>query len=96
LTLGPSPRERARAESVLAAVDARQGHTAAAIRRYATLAARYANTATGEDALFQAAALSLKAGQRGHAKELLGRYLARYPRGRRRAVVEQRLRSLRR
>ncbi|HEX5658163.1 MAG TPA: FecR domain-containing protein [Polyangiales bacterium] len=83
-----TPHDRAEAGTLRAELALRERHQSAAIAAYLTVAKRYPELASGENALFAAAQLSTPEA----ARPLLERYLARYPQGRFSAQVRARLR----
>jgi len=87
LAAKPQPTARAEALTLRAELLNAQGDRAAAVAAYLEVATRFDTLAAGENALFAAARLHRDAAA---ARDLLKRYLERYPRGR--FVVEAKYR----
>jgi len=81
LHLDLRPEEKAEARSLLAECEVFSGNIEEGIRLYLAVAEDFAARPAGENALFAAARLSLNQGTRERARELLERYLDRYPKG---------------
>jgi FecR protein len=73
--------DRAETGTLFAELALREHDSAAAVGAYLDVATRYPELRSGENALFAAAQLALRA-DRANAHALLERYLQRYPRGR--------------
>lgn len=76
-----SRSDRAETGTLFAELALREHDSSAAVRAYLDVATRYPELGSGENALFAAAQLALRAGS-ANARALLERYLQRYPRGR--------------
>lgn len=85
------PRQRAEAATLHAEVALVAGDHDQAVGRYLEVAERYRDLGAGENALFAAARIEANRGHYERARELLERYLERYPKGRFRAEAERRL-----
>lgn len=94
LAAHPSRAEQAEAATVRAERAQVAGDLDGAARRYIEAAAHYSDLPAGENALFAAARLEVKAKRNPRAIELLREYLRRYPSGRFRAEAQTRLDSL--
>jgi FecR protein len=81
LHLDVRPEEKAEARSLLAECEVFSGNIEEGIRLYLAVAEDFAARPAGENALFAAARLSLNQGTRERARQLLERYLDRYPKG---------------
>jgi TolA-binding protein len=80
--LRPGRSLAAEARSPLAECAMIDGKRRRAVSLYLEVANRYKETAAGQNALFAAARIEANAGRKDAAKELLERYLDRYPKGR--------------
>jgi hypothetical protein len=81
LHLDVRPEEKAEARSLLAECEVFSGNIEEGIRLYLAVAEDFAARPAGENALYAAARLSLNQGKRERARQLLERYLDRYPKG---------------
>ncbi len=88
-------RQRAEAETLLAECAMVAGQSGAAIQLYIRVSERYSGSPAAENALFAAARLAASSGMTSRARELLERYLERYPQGRLRSEAKRRLERLR-
>jgi hypothetical protein len=88
--------QAAEARSLIAECALVAGDHSTAASRYADVAERYADSPAGESALFAAARAEEKAGHPSAARDLFRKYVDRYPTGRFRKEVENRLRILER
>ena len=91
LAAGGTRGERAEAYTLRAEAALVRGDRRAAIKAYLVVARRYAGLAAAENALFAAARLQARSGDRTAARESLERYLQRYPKGRFEREVRRRL-----
>jgi ferric-dicitrate binding protein FerR (iron transport regulator) len=94
LAAHPSRAEQAEAASLRAERAQVAGDFDRAARLYIETAARFSDLRAGENALFAAARVELKAKRNARAAELLREYLRRYPSGGFRAEAKTRLESL--
>jgi hypothetical protein len=94
LAAGPSRRQRAEAETLLAECALVAGEPDRAAELYLRVARRYHDIPAGENALFAAAGIRANAGQRAPARRALRLYLDRYPEGRFRFEARARLDAL--
>jgi hypothetical protein len=78
----PTRAQRAEGQTLLAEVSLVAGEPADALARYRAVARQYRGTAAGENALFAAARLAARTGDRTTAAALFRDYAARYPDGR--------------
>jgi|GEM_PF-3339313 len=86
--------QRAEALTLLADAAFVGGDDARAVELYLGVARKYRSLAAGQNALYAAARLQAKRGERAAARKLFHRYLARYPDGRFRAEATRRLARL--
>lgn len=86
--------DEAEARTLLAETAVSAGDPGGAVRLYLDVVRRFPGLAAAENALFAAARVEIRRGDRDAARRLLERYLARYPRGRFREDATARLRSL--
>lgn len=89
----PRRSDLAEASTLRAEVALLERDMQGALRSYLLVASRYADLAAGENAAFAAAQLAARA-EPGRERELLNRYLERYPRGRFVAETRKRLGKL--
>jgi len=82
LAFAPSESDEAEARMFLAEVAHASGALELAVERYLAVAARFGALPAGESALYAAARIELRRARVATARELLTRYLARYPAGR--------------
>jgi hypothetical protein len=94
LTGNPTRRERADAALLRAECAFIDGDSAGAVRLYLAVHAQHADSVAGETALFAAARLEARAGHHAAARDLLARYLERYPEGSFRVEATTRLGAL--
>ena len=90
----PGREQRAEAGSLRAECALVKGNRALAARRYLEVANRFADLPAAENALFAAARLTAGSGNKKAARSLFERYMKRYPDGRFRKEVTERLRAL--
>lgn len=89
-----TPAQRAEALTLLADAAFVDGDDGRAVELYLGVARKYRSLAAGQNALYAAARLQAKRGERAQARKLFRRYLARYPNGRFRAEATRRLARL--
>lgn len=89
-----APEERAEAMSLQAECSLVAGKYTEARAAYLRVASRFAQLPAAETALFAAARIEAEHGEPARARELLSRYLARYPRGSFAREAQRRLQGL--
>jgi TolA-binding protein len=82
IALRPEPSLEAEANALLAECALVEGDRKEAARIYEEVSRRYDKRPAAETALFAAARTAQEGGDRARARELLARYIQRYPQGR--------------
>ncbi len=90
----PSRAARAEADTLLAECELVSGDLASAARLYLVVAGRYKGSSAGQNALFAAARLESRRGNKDSARRLLERYISSYPSGRFQGEAKRRLDAL--